>query len=344
MNLGMNRIILKLSIMLAVVACARVSTLEPPTSRDNALFARESEWVQALVKRDTAALAELLDTSFVLTTSAPHLIARATYLEEAGRFERTIEDLSLRDRRLRRYGAAAVTTGEATIVGTNAGVPFGMVVRYSNVFVRQQGTWRAVSSQTTIEDYDPTGGKGGKAEAASDQSVQARDSTCTNLVASPARPVWRDCVRYGGGPSVGAPPSDYTGERPPSQWCLDATGRPPGDFGVTGMNWIQASRSWLSQVLSDTTDHGEGWRSVLGGAPRLTEADSINQITDEATCNEIAEVLNRDLLGWDVGPPPVVVFRVRDYLIAFPSNARLGEFGMAAGMGLDRRIRGVASW
>jgi hypothetical protein len=110
------------------------------------------------------------------------------------------------------------------------------------------------------------------------------------------------------------------------------------------MNWIQASRSWLSQVLSDTTDHGEGWRSVLGGAPRLTEADSINQITDEATCNEIAEVLNRDLLGWDVGPPPVVVFRVRDYLIAFPSNARLGEFGMAAGMGLDRRIRGVASW
>ena len=76
----------------------------------------------------------------------------------------------------------------------------------------------------------------------------------------------------------------------------------------------------------------------------MTESDSIVQISDESTCRAIAEVLNRDLLGWKVGSPPVVVFRVRDYLIAFPSNARLGHFGMAAGMRSDHRIRGVASW
>jgi hypothetical protein len=68
------------------------------------------------------------------------------------------------------------------------------------------------------------------------------------------------------------------------------------------------------------------------------------QIVDEPTCHEIAEVLNRDLLGWEVGPPPVVVFRIHDFLIAFPSNASRGEFGMAAGMSLDHSIRGVAAW
>jgi hypothetical protein len=157
-------------------------------------------------------------------------------------------------------------------------------------------------------------------------------------------PPWSDSVRYGGGPSVGAPPSDYTGERPPTAWCLQAKGRSPGDFGLSGWNWTDASRSWLKDVLSDTTDHGAVWRRVLGGAPQLTDRDSIIQVADENTCRAIAEILNRELLGWQVGPPPVVIFRVRDYLIACPSNARVGEFGMAVCMGLDQRIRGVATW
>jgi hypothetical protein len=163
--------------------------------------------------------------------------------------------------------------------------------------------------------------------------------------ASPTiRPVWRDSVRYGGGPSVGAPLSDYTGQSPPARWCLEATRGAPGDFGNSGQSWINISRSWLRQVLSDTTSHGDGWRKVLGGAPRLEASDSIVQVFHEAECREIAGILNRDLLGWVVGAPPVVVLRVRDYLIAFPSNARMGEFGMAVGMDSRRVIRGVAAW
>ncbi|HKT07383.1 MAG TPA: hypothetical protein VJR24_05765 [Gemmatimonadaceae bacterium] len=89
---------------------------------------------------------------------------------------------------------------------------------------------------------------------------------------------------------------------------------------------------------------GDTWRKVLGGAPKLTPADSIVQIEDEATCRDVAQILNRELLGWRVGPPPVVIFRVRDYLIAYPSNARRGEFGLVVGMSLQRQIRGVAGW
>ena len=78
-------------------------------------------------------------------------------------------------------------------------------------------------------------------------------------------PAWYDSVRYGSGPSVGPPPSDYTGDKPPAKWCLQATGRASGDFGGP---WTETSRGWLRQVLSDTTDLGDGWRKVLGGAPR----------------------------------------------------------------------------
>jgi hypothetical protein len=97
-------------------------------------------------------------------------------------------------------------------------------------------------------------------------------------------------------------------------------------------------------VLSDTTDFGTNWRKVLGGAPPFAQGDSIVQVTDEDECREIAQIINRDLLGWKVGPPPVVVFRVGDHLIAYPSNAGRGEFGLAVGMNLQREIRGVSTW
>ena len=171
-------------------------------------------------------------------------------------------------------------------------------------------------------------------------SVAASDSAAN---AAPA-PAWRNQVRYGGGPSVGAPPSDFMGKSAPSVWCLATDGPGGGDLSPRGTHFKEVTRSWLRQVLSDTSDLGQGWRKVLGGAPQLTPRDSIIEVTDEKTCRQVAQIVNRDVLGWQVGPPPVVIFRVGEYLIAYPSNARLGEFGYAVGMRRDLVIRGVATW
>jgi hypothetical protein len=176
------------------------------------------------------------------------------------------------------------------------------------------------------------------------KAAQAVAASADSAKAAAAAQTWRDSVRYGGGPSVGAPPSDFTGSVPPSRWCLQPTGRAPGDFGVTGRSWTESSRSWLRQVLADSTSVGESWRRVLGGAPRLTPGDSVVQVTDEPTCRAVADSINRRILGWQAGPPPVVIFRVRDYLVAYPSNVQMGEFGMAVGMSMAHRIRGVATW
>lgn len=177
------------------------------------------------------------------------------------------------------------------------------------------------------------------AQRASD-SVTAADSVAR---AAPV-PVWRKQVRYGGGPSVGAPPSDFMGKAPPSVWCLATDGAGGGDLSPRGTHFKEVSRGWLRQVLSDTMELGQGWRKVLGGAPTLTPRDSIIEVTEERTCQQAAQNINHDVLGWQVGPPPVVIFRVGEYLIVYPSNARLGEFGYAVGMSRDLVIRGVAAW
>jgi hypothetical protein len=178
-----------------------------------------------------------------------------------------------------------------------------------------------------------------RAQRATD-SVAASDSAAN----AAAAPTWRNQVRYGGGPSVGAPPSDFMGKEPPSVWCLATDGPGGGDLSPRGTHFKEVTRSWLRQVLSDTSRLGAGWRKVLGGAPHVTPRDSIIEVTDEKTCRQVAQIINRDVLGWQVGPPPVVIFRVGDYLIAYPSNARLGEFGYAVGMRRDLVIRGVATW
>jgi len=180
-------------------------------------------------------------------------------------------------------------------------------------------------------------------------SLRAQHATDTVAVSdsishtTPA-PAWRNQVRYGDGPSVGAPPSDFMGKAPPSVWCLATDGPGGGDMSPRGSHFKEVTRSWLRQILSDTTDFGDGWRKVLGGAPRVTSRDSIIEVVDESTCQRVARIINRDVLGWQVGPPPVVIFRIGDYLIAYPSNARLGEFGYAVGMRRDLLIRGVATW
>jgi hypothetical protein len=174
---------------------------------------------------------------------------------------------------------------------------------------------------------------------------------CTPMAAaaqdSTATPPWAKRVRYGGGPSIGGPPSSYDGSAPPTRWCLvadSATPAPVPQRQWTLAKWQQISVHHLRSVLRDTTDFGTTWRSVLGGASLVAANDSIVIETDEELCRSLAESLNRELLGWEVGPPPVAVFRVRDYLFAFPSNARIGHFGYAVGFDKRRTIRGVATW
>jgi len=131
---------------------------------------------------------------------------------------------------------------------------------------------------------------------------------------------------------------DFTGETPPAQWCLQATRRASGDLGVSQQSWTEVSRSWLHQVLSDTTDLGVGWRKV----PWKRRASP--HVIVSSRCSTSARVMRSrrsstaGCWGWEKGPPPVVVFRVRDYLIAYPSNARMREFGLAFGLSLERQI------
>lgn len=79
----------------------------------------------------------------------PVAVALAAVVASA---RRTLEPVLLEDRDVRRYGPTAVTTARATVRGTLRGRAFALVARHTNVFVHDDGRWRAVAAQVTTQD------------------------------------------------------------------------------------------------------------------------------------------------------------------------------------------------
>lgn len=141
-----------------------------------------------------------------------------------------------------------------------------------------------------------------------------------------ARPPWRGGVTLWPGPSLGPPPFELDGKTPPTAWCLRTRGRSSDDRAEERWEWGRISRRML--LPKGSTAAG----------------DTISEVTDEAVCKKASAVINRDLLGWRTGGPPVVIFRFGAQWVVYPSNASMGEFGLAVFMDGDLNIHHVSTW
>ena len=134
----------RLLILLLFAGCASVSA-----TPDAYFVDLEHRWLDALAKHDIAALDALLDDSFVDSTFRGAVRTKHDVLTgpPAGGAYRSIR---LDDLAVRRYGSdTAIVTGVNVLQGT---APDDIVrVRFTDVFVRKDGRWRAVSAQETLQ-------------------------------------------------------------------------------------------------------------------------------------------------------------------------------------------------
>jgi len=109
----------------------------------------EARWVKALREHDTVALDRLLDDSFVDSTFRGTLRGKRDVLAgpPAGG---PYHSIRLDDLAVRSYGrSTAIVTGVNVLQGKDAADI--VRVRFTDVFVRQHGEWRAVAAQETVE-------------------------------------------------------------------------------------------------------------------------------------------------------------------------------------------------
>src|SRR6266498_5696092 len=133
---------------LAVTAPVMRLDAQAPSPEDS-VRALESQRAQALLKADTVALSRLVAEDFVEISRLGTLRTKADNMREIASGTLKLTAVRYDSLAVRIYGDVAVLQGIADNTGTFRGFPFTGKIRYTRVFVRRAGRWRAVAMQQT---------------------------------------------------------------------------------------------------------------------------------------------------------------------------------------------------
>jgi ketosteroid isomerase-like protein len=110
----------------------------------------EIEWGTAYLQRDMAALDRIMAVNYIFTNPLGEVSNKAQNLTAIKsnhvRFESTESD----DVQVYIHGDTAVVTARSRFKGSYKGWGIGGRYQYTDVFVKQNGHWRAVASQVTL--------------------------------------------------------------------------------------------------------------------------------------------------------------------------------------------------
>jgi ketosteroid isomerase-like protein len=104
----------------------------------------------ALTRADASALSALLVDDFLLVDVVRGSeVSRADLIAAVGSGHLRFDAIEVVSSRVRRYGAAAVVTGETKMSGHVGRTAWAAHSRYTHVFVERGGHWQLTSAQGT---------------------------------------------------------------------------------------------------------------------------------------------------------------------------------------------------
>lgn len=110
----------------------------------------ELDWRDAVMKSDTAAMANLLSDDYIAILPNGTLQTKDETLASLRGGTTHFTSIEVSDRRIRFYGTTALVTSRAVVKGTAAGGAFSGSYRYTRVYVRdKQGAWKIVSFEAS---------------------------------------------------------------------------------------------------------------------------------------------------------------------------------------------------
>ena len=117
---------------------------------EQTLMDMERKWAAAALKSDAAAIEDILADSWTTIDAEGKLLTRRQSLDNAKKSKLTKSEVSEMKVRLI-DGSTAVVTGVWTGAGTDEkGEKFDNSNRFTDVFVKQNGTWKCVATQLTL--------------------------------------------------------------------------------------------------------------------------------------------------------------------------------------------------
>ena len=109
----------------------------------------ESEWGDAFEQRDFAALNRIMADEYILTDPLGNVRGKEESLKAIASNEVFFESTKSANVNVRINGDTAVITGRSTFKGRYRGWSMAGQYQYTDVLVKRQGSWQAMSSHIT---------------------------------------------------------------------------------------------------------------------------------------------------------------------------------------------------
>ena len=109
----------------------------------------------AITQRNLSALEKFIAPGAVFTTATGRVMERAAVLEMLAAPDTHYESVESDDIKRRITGDVAVETGRVKVQGKRKGQPVDETQRYTDVWVRQNGSWRLIAEHTSLIPKGP---------------------------------------------------------------------------------------------------------------------------------------------------------------------------------------------
>ena len=110
----------------------------------------EHAWNQAEAKQEVKEVSSLLADTLAYTDYDGSFMNKAEYLKWVAAPQQKADHLYDEGLNVQVYGEAAVATGIYRETGTNKGKPYNIRSRYTDTWIKRNGVWLCVASQSTL--------------------------------------------------------------------------------------------------------------------------------------------------------------------------------------------------
>jgi len=143
--------LLTLSLVLAFALYPAPASQEKAVSADEIQIRQlERAWNQAEMKQEIGAVDNLVADTLVYTDYDGTFMNKKEYLKWIINPEQKADHLYDEGLSVQVYGNAAVVTGIYRESGTNKGKPYTIRSRYTDTWIKRNGLWQCVASQSTL--------------------------------------------------------------------------------------------------------------------------------------------------------------------------------------------------
>ena len=142
--------ILPLAVAMSLAAVPGANPGTPQAEDASKIVAMENLWNQMQLNHDAAAMEKMLDDDFVLTDYDGTLQNKTQFLESIKDMSTKLTQEMSEGMKLHPHGNTVVITGATRDKGAQNGKPFAHNGRFTDTWMKKNGTWLCVASHLGV--------------------------------------------------------------------------------------------------------------------------------------------------------------------------------------------------